>query len=278
MGRQLRKTSEKPGWATVKNLSDRGKRTIPDKRRIRLKPMQMIEPISERFPALEEQEIAFTYCAPTAKVVQVAGTFNDWRPEANPLEHKGSGEWAARLMLKSGQYEYRFVVDGVWVDDPQATTAIKQSPWRAQFGSACGIGRHDGSPVIEVFRGREACFSSPPGREPVPLRHLAPKAEVSAKCIPRVAGRVGAFGQTHPSGYAVIRLAVPPFTAPPPPSLDGGLPSARPIRAQAAFAKWYLGPDSRALARRGLDAESAADHLHALAHSRQSEAVAPFSR
>ena len=85
-----------------------------------MKPMQMIEPISERFPALEEQEIAFTYCAPTAKVVQVAGTFNDWRPEVNPLEHKGSGEWAARLMLKSGQYEYRFVVDGVWADDPQA--------------------------------------------------------------------------------------------------------------------------------------------------------------
>jgi 1,4-alpha-glucan branching enzyme len=86
-----------------------------------LKPTQAIQPISERFPALEKQEIVLTFCAPTAKVVQVAGTFNGWRPEANPLMHNGSGEWAARLMLKSGEYEYRFVVDGVWTDDPQAT-------------------------------------------------------------------------------------------------------------------------------------------------------------
>ena len=85
-----------------------------------MKPPPPIQPISERFPALEEREVAFTFCAPEARVVQVAGTFNGWRPEANPLEHIGSGEWTARLMLKSGQYEYRFVVDGVWADDPRA--------------------------------------------------------------------------------------------------------------------------------------------------------------
>jgi 1,4-alpha-glucan branching enzyme len=83
--------------------------------------MQPIQPISERFPALEEQEIILTYSAPAAKVVQVAGTFNGWSPEANRLEHLGSGQWEARLMLKAGQYEYRFMVDGVWADDPQAT-------------------------------------------------------------------------------------------------------------------------------------------------------------
>jgi 1,4-alpha-glucan branching enzyme len=70
---------------------------------------------------LEEQEVVLTFSAPEARVVQVAGTFNGWRPEANPLEHTGAGEWTARLMLKSGQYEYRFVVDGEWNDDPQAT-------------------------------------------------------------------------------------------------------------------------------------------------------------
>jgi 1,4-alpha-glucan branching enzyme len=82
--------------------------------------MQPIQPISQRFPSQEEREIALTFSAPTAKVVQVAGTFNGWRPEDNPLEHKGSGEWATCLMLKSGQYEYRFMVDGAWADDPLA--------------------------------------------------------------------------------------------------------------------------------------------------------------
>jgi 1,4-alpha-glucan branching enzyme len=64
--------------------------------------------------------VVLTHCAPAAKAVQVAGTFNGWHPEANPLEHTGSGDWAAHLMLKSGRYEYRFVVDGAWADDPQA--------------------------------------------------------------------------------------------------------------------------------------------------------------
>ncbi len=66
-----------------------------------------------------------TLIAPGAKAVQIAGTFNGWRPEANALVQTGAEEWTARLMLKSGQYEYRFIVDGVWRDDPQAVqTAV----------------------------------------------------------------------------------------------------------------------------------------------------------
>ena len=83
-----------------------------------------IQPVSERFPALEEQEIRLNFHAPAAKQVQVAGTFNDWHAEANPLEHTGAGEWTACLKLKSGQYEYRYVVDGVWTDDPQAAQTV----------------------------------------------------------------------------------------------------------------------------------------------------------
>jgi 1,4-alpha-glucan branching enzyme len=85
-----------------------------------MKPSPPIQPIAERFPALEEQEVALTFYAPGARVVQVAGGFNAWSPTANPLEHEEGGEWRTRLMLKSGQYEYRFVVDGVWTEDPQA--------------------------------------------------------------------------------------------------------------------------------------------------------------
>jgi 1,4-alpha-glucan branching enzyme len=85
-----------------------------------LKQSQTVQPIAERFPALEEQEIVLTFYAPEARVVQVAGTFNGWRPEANPLGHTGAGDWTIRLKLKAGVYEYHFVADGVWTDDPQA--------------------------------------------------------------------------------------------------------------------------------------------------------------
>jgi hypothetical protein len=87
----------------------------------KVNPQSPIQPVSERFPALEEQEIILTFFAPEAREVNVAGNFNGWRPEATPLKNMNAGEWVVRLMLRSGQYEYRFVVDGRWSEDPRAS-------------------------------------------------------------------------------------------------------------------------------------------------------------
>jgi hypothetical protein len=84
------------------------------------KPAATIQPTADRFPALEPQEGVLTYYDPTAKVVEVAGDFNGWHPEANPLAATGFGEWNVQLTLRPGQYEYRFWVDGAWADDPRA--------------------------------------------------------------------------------------------------------------------------------------------------------------
>ena len=83
-----------------------------------------VQLLSERFPALEEQEITFTVLAPEAREVSVVGSFNGWRPNATPLNNTGAGEWAVRLMLRSGQYEYRFAVDGRWCEDPRASQHV----------------------------------------------------------------------------------------------------------------------------------------------------------
>lgn len=66
------------------------------------------------------RETAFTLEASAAAHVFVAGTFNDWSPTASPLQNRGNGTWSASLSLPSGTYEYRFVVDGQWQDDPAA--------------------------------------------------------------------------------------------------------------------------------------------------------------
>src|ERR1035441_10434124 len=66
-----------------------------------------IQPISERFPALEEQEIILIYFAPLAREVKVAGNFNGWRPDATPLKNSGAGEWVVRLMLRSDRKSTR---------------------------------------------------------------------------------------------------------------------------------------------------------------------------
>jgi hypothetical protein len=87
-------------------------------------PSLPIQPIPERFPAEEEQAVTLAYFDPTAEHVAVAGTFNHWNAEATPLSRDDAGEWSVRLMLEAGRYEYRFVVDGQWTDDPRATLQV----------------------------------------------------------------------------------------------------------------------------------------------------------
>jgi len=105
-----------------------------------------IQPISERFPALEEQEITFTFHGPEARRVGLAGSFNGWHPEANPLERSASGDWAARLKLRSGQYQYRFVADGIWTADPGAQKSAA-NPYGG-FNSVLIVGLEDSADLL----------------------------------------------------------------------------------------------------------------------------------
>ena len=63
--------------------------------------------------------VMFVSLYPRAGSVQLAGDFNNWQPETNPLKRVGdSGVWQAKLNLKQGRYRYRLVVDGKWQQDP----------------------------------------------------------------------------------------------------------------------------------------------------------------
>ena len=68
--------------------------------------------------------VAFTLIAPEAKHVYVAGSFNDWDAHCTPLSKGINGEWSGYLPLRPGHYEYRFVVDGVWKEDPTAAASV----------------------------------------------------------------------------------------------------------------------------------------------------------
>jgi 1,4-alpha-glucan branching enzyme len=61
---------------------------------------------------------------PGAKMVCVAGSFNEWKPEQTPLVPQGNGRWVGDLAVKPGRHEYLFVVDGQWVPDPNAKETV----------------------------------------------------------------------------------------------------------------------------------------------------------
>jgi 1,4-alpha-glucan branching enzyme len=60
-----------------------------------------------------------------AKTVCIAGSFNDWNPKTTSMLKDGAGHWIQELALPPGIYEYLYVVDGRWVNDPKA---VKSTP------------------------------------------------------------------------------------------------------------------------------------------------------
>jgi 1,4-alpha-glucan branching enzyme len=68
--------------------------------------------------------VTFAFTHPTATKVCVAGTFNDWHPEAKAMHPVGTGRWLRQTALPPGTYEYCLVVDGRYLPDPLATESV----------------------------------------------------------------------------------------------------------------------------------------------------------
>jgi 1,4-alpha-glucan branching enzyme len=64
--------------------------------------------------------VHFEFIHSKAATVCVAGSFNDWQPDAKPMHGRGDGHWWKDTVLSPGTYEYCLVVDGQWMPDPQA--------------------------------------------------------------------------------------------------------------------------------------------------------------
>lgn len=52
-----------------------------------------------------------------AKKVILAGSFNKWNEEVFSMKKTDEG-WELTLQLKPDRYEYRFIIDGYWIEDP----------------------------------------------------------------------------------------------------------------------------------------------------------------
>lgn len=69
-------------------------------------------------------KIPFEFFAPEAQGVSLAGNFNQWNTQANPMKKDKKGIWKATLSLEPGRYEYRFFVDGNWENDPSCSCCV----------------------------------------------------------------------------------------------------------------------------------------------------------
>ena len=68
---------------------------------------------------VKRRRVSMKFFAPEAAEVILMGDFNEWDPGVHPLKKKEEGVWERILMLPLGRYEYRFLVDGKWQNDPK---------------------------------------------------------------------------------------------------------------------------------------------------------------
>lgn len=69
-----------------------------------------------------KKKVEFKLDAPAAKAVHLAADFTGWQEKPLALSRQKTGIWKVAVSLPSGAYQYRFLVDGQWQDDPSCTT------------------------------------------------------------------------------------------------------------------------------------------------------------
>lgn len=70
------------------------------------------------------QEVEFTFSAPGAGQVCLAGKFNNWSTSSLPMKKGKDGIWRIKLRLPEGKHEYKYFVDNAWVQDVPGCDAV----------------------------------------------------------------------------------------------------------------------------------------------------------
>jgi 1,4-alpha-glucan branching enzyme len=67
--------------------------------------------------------IRFSLLAVDAKKVSLVGEFNNWNPDLDPMQRNDNGTWTKTKKLSAGDIEYKFWLDGEWMQDPENSKA-----------------------------------------------------------------------------------------------------------------------------------------------------------
>ena len=73
------------------------------------------------------RRVTFSLKATGAKEVSLLGDFNNWDAAATPMKRDKDGIWKSTLILPSGKYEFKFLVDGRWREASKAESSVANS-------------------------------------------------------------------------------------------------------------------------------------------------------
>ena len=68
---------------------------------------------------IKKRKVTFSMNSSDAEEVILMGDFNNWNPKKHPMQKDRNGMWVKSVIISPGKYEYKFLVDGQWKEDPQ---------------------------------------------------------------------------------------------------------------------------------------------------------------
>ena len=92
-------------------------------------------------PHLGSTAVTFTWQAPNARQVFLAGEMNDWQADTLPMVKNDQGQWQLTVYLEPGRWSYKFVQDGMWLTDEH--NPLKHSDGQGGYNSMLQVGTPD---------------------------------------------------------------------------------------------------------------------------------------
>ncbi len=73
----------------------------------------------QKIAQTKKKRVVFSLDAPEAREVLLVGAFNMWDEKRHPMKKDEDGMWKKIVIIPGGRYEYKFLVDGEWWNDPK---------------------------------------------------------------------------------------------------------------------------------------------------------------
>jgi enterochelin esterase-like enzyme len=103
------------------------------------KPNTLVEPSLSPQPG--SKAVTFTWQAPAAKAVFLAGEMNDWQADTLPMVKNDQGQWQLTVYLEPGRWSYKLVQDGLWLTDTH--NPLKHADGQGGYNSMLQVGTPD---------------------------------------------------------------------------------------------------------------------------------------
>jgi chromosome partitioning protein len=88
----------------------------------------VVKPVKQKKKPLraKSKRTQFLFYGPRARRVQIVGNFNNWaQSEDYYMQRHQDGTWSKEIILSPGVYQYKFLVDDVWMEDQNNPNVVE---------------------------------------------------------------------------------------------------------------------------------------------------------